>query len=228
MNNISSFSKPASLSSFNAYLYGMRFALLTAFLILLVPVGAKAQTPIRIVALGDSLTAGYGVQPHESFASKLEAALKAEGYDVRVDNAGVSGNTAEQGLARLEQSIAGEPAPRLVIIELGANDMLRRIDPAIPRKHLATILTRLKERKIPVLLTGIHKLSSNFVLFSDPYKAMYKDLADEYDVPLYPFFLKGVAMNGQLNLPDGIHPNAKGIDVVVENILPSVKKALKD
>lgn len=189
---------------------------------------AAAQAPLRIVALGDSLTAGYGLERGQDFASKLQTALVAEGFNVRIDNAGISGNTTEQGLARLPQAIAGERKPDLVILALGANDMLRKFDAAIPQKNLSGMLSSLQAQSIPVLLVGMHKPSSQFFLFSDPYKSMYADLADEYDVPLYPFFLKGVALKGDLNLADGIHPNAKGIDVMVENILPTVKKALKN
>lgn len=197
------------------------------FLILLFPMATWAQMPDRIVALGDSLTAGYGLPSGEDFATKLEHALNIEGHNVRIENAGVSGNTTQQGLERLEQAIAGEQKPRLVIVALGANDMLRKMDVGIPRDNLVQILNVLKARDIPVFLIGIHRLSSTTPFFSDPYKKMYKELAKDYDVPLYPFFLKDVALKRDLNLSDGLHPNAKGIDVMVENILPEIEDALR-
>lgn len=188
------------------------------------PVGA--QEPVRLVALGDSLTAGYGLQPQESLTSKLQSALIKDGYNVHIDNAGVSGNTTAQGRARLEQALSGTQKPRLVIVALGANDMLRKIDLVETRANVAAILTALKDKNIPALLVGIHRPSSSFFLFSDPYKEMFKDLADQFDVPLYPFMLKDVALNAALNLPDGLHPNAAGVDIIVKNMLPSVEKAL--
>lgn len=208
---------------------GFRFFPLLGLLILtfFMPTSVQAQGPLRIVALGDSLTAGYGLPAGEDFASKLQSALISDGYSVRIDNAGISGNTTQQGLARLPQAIGGAK-PDLVILALGANDMLRKFDVSVPRKNLSDMLAVLKAQAIPVLLVGIHKPSSQFFLFSDPYKEMFAELADEYDVQLYPFFLKGVALKGELNLADGIHPNVKGVDVMVENILPAVKKALKN
>lgn len=187
---------------------------------------AASAAPLRIVALGDSLTAGYGLEAGEDFATKLQQALIAEGVEVKIDNAGVSGDTTAGGLARLDWAVQGEPAPDLVIVALGANDMLRGVDPAETKKNLAAILDALKAKNIPVLLAGMRSPMNMGPLFRGKFDKVYSELAKEYDVPLYPFFLKGVAMNADLNLPDGMHPNQKGIDIMVENILPSVRKAL--
>lgn len=187
---------------------------------------ALAQTK-RIVALGDSLTAGYGLQSGEDFASKLQESLIREGLDVRIDNAGVSGDTTAGGLARLDRAIEGEQRPDLVLVALGANDMLRGIDTAVTKKNLSDILRILKEKDIPAFLIGIRSPTATTPFFRGKFDRIYKDLKDEYNVPLYPFFLDGVAMKTDLNLPDGLHPNAKGVDVIVEKITPSVVKALK-
>ncbi len=204
----------------------MRIALF--FLIFCIfPMAVKAEAPLRIVALGDSLTAGYGLESGQDFATKLQEALIADGISVKIDNAGVSGDTSAGGLARVDWATAGDPSPKLVIVALGANDMLRGIDPDVTRKNLAAILDRLKEKNIPVLLAGMRSPTNLGPFFRGKFDKMYRELAREYDVPLYPFFLEGVAMNAELNLSDGIHPNQKGIAIMVENILPSVKKALK-
>jgi acyl-CoA thioesterase-1 len=187
---------------------------------------AMAQTK-RIVALGDSLTAGYGLQSGEDFASKLQESLIKEGLDVKIDNAGVSGDTTASGLARLDRAIEGEHKPDLVLVALGANDMLRGIDTAVTKKNLSAILKKLQEKDIPAFLIGIRSPTGTGPFFRGKFDKIYKDLKDEYDVPLYPFFLDGVAMKADLNLPDGLHPNAKGVDVIVEKITPSVVKALK-
>ncbi len=183
---------------------------------------------MRVVALGDSLTAGYGLPKGEDFATKLQAALIAEGLNVRVDNAGINGNTTADGRRRLEAAIAGEPKPRLVIVALGGNDMLRRVDPAETKENLNFILSTLKERKIPAFLIGMQNPMGFGPFMRGPYADLYDELADEYDVPLVPFFLKGVAMDKTLNLADGIHPNEKGIAIMVANIAPDVAEALED
>jgi acyl-CoA thioesterase-1 len=187
---------------------------------------ALAQTK-RIVALGDSLTAGYGLQSGEDFASKLQESLIREGFDVKIDNAGVSGDTTAGGLARLDRAVEGEQRPDLVLVALGANDMLRGIDTAVTKKNLSAILRKLKEKNIPAFLIGIRSPTRTNPFFPGKFDRIYKDLKDEYDVPLYPFFLDGVAMKADLNLPDGLHPNAEGVDVIVEKITPSIVKALK-
>lgn len=207
----------------------MRTALFFAILVVfpLFSLKAYAQGPVRIVALGDSLTAGYGLESGQDFATSLQKRLIAEGIDVKVDNAGVSGDTSAGGLSRVDWAVAGDPVPRLVIVTLGANDMLRGVDPSVTKKNLAGILDKLKEKKIPALLAGIRSPANLGSFFQGRFDHIYRELSDEYDVPLYPFFLEGVAMKAEYNQADGIHPNQKGIAIIVDNILPSVKKALR-
>jgi acyl-CoA thioesterase-1 len=196
-------------------------ALSLAFALAAAPVAAWAA-PVSIVALGDSLTAGYGLAPGESFPEQLEAALKARGHDVTVANAGVSGDTASDGLARLEWSVPAEAD--IVIVELGANDALRGIDPAVTRGALSRILAKLQERDQAALLVGMaapRNLGHAYVEAFDP---IYPQLAAQYGVSLYPFFLEGVATDPALNQADGLHPTAAGIGVIVENILPHVEE----
>ena len=187
-----------------------------------------AQTADRIVALGDSLTAGYGLPPGEDFATRLEQALTAEGLNVRVQNAGISGDTTAGGLARLDQAIGGEPKPRLVIVALGANDLLRQVPPADASRNLTKILQTLKDREIPAYLIGMRNPMVIGPFGGGPYARMYDQLAEEFDVPLFPFFLKGVAMDKTLNQPDGLHPNEKGVAIMVRNIAPEIADILKD
>lgn len=185
---------------------------------------ARAQSPIRLVAFGDSLTAGYGLGPREGFAPRLEAALKSRGHNVVVANAGVSGDTASGGADRLDWSVPDGTDG--VIVELGANDMLRGVDPKITRAALTRILDRLAARKIPAMLAGMRaspNLGSDYVR---RFESIYPDLAKERGLVLYPFFLEGVVGDRSLNLPDGLHPTAKGVDVVVANITPTVEKFL--
>lgn len=203
----------------------MRFFLFLAILTV-ISTPAFAQTK-RIVALGDSLTAGYGLQAGEDFASRLQESLIKEGLSVKIDNAGVSGDTTAGGLARIDWAIEGELKPDLVLVALGANDMLRGIDPAVTKGNLSKILDKLKEKDIPAFLIGMRSPTSMGPFFQLKFDKIYKELAKEYDVPLYPFFLDGVAMKADLNLQDGMHPNAKGVDVIVEKITPSVVKVLK-
>lgn len=185
------------------------------------PVLAK---PLTIVALGDSLTAGYGLAPQHAFPVKLKAALKARGHEVEIVNAGVSGDTSADGLARLDWSVPNGTSG--VILELGANDALRGLDPQHTRKTLSSIISKLKARDIKVLLAGMQaprNLGADYAASFDP---IYQELAREHDVMLYPFFLEGVAAVADLNLPDGIHPTARGIDKIVANMLPVVEKWL--
>lgn len=186
-----------------------------------------AQQPMRIVALGDSLMAGSGLPKGEDFASKLEVALIAKGLHVKIENAGIAGNTTADGRARLEEAIKGEPKPRLVIVALGANDMLRRIPVAEAKKNLEAILQSLKDKNIPVFLIGMQNPMGG-PLMKGPYAKMFADLEDEYDVPLYPFFLEGVAMDKTLNQGDGFHPNEKGVAVMVENIASEIEDVLEE
>jgi acyl-CoA thioesterase-1 len=186
---------------------------------------AVAQNrPIRVVALGDSLTAGYGLPARDAFPAKLEQALKARGHAVEIANAGVSGDTAAQGRERLDWSVPdGTDA---VIVALGANDALRGLDPAQAERALDDILTRLAPRNIAVLLAGMIAPRSLGPEDARAFDGMYRRLADKHGVLLYPFFLAGVALDPALNLPDGIHPNARGVDVMVSRILPQVEALL--
>jgi acyl-CoA thioesterase-1 len=198
-------------------------ALLLILCALVLSASATAKT-LRIVALGDSLTAGYGLPQSAAFPVKLEAALRANGHDVEVINAGVSGDTASGGLERLDWSVPdGTDA---VILELGANDALRAVNPDVTRKALDAIIRRLKSRGIPVLLAGMHAPRNMGKDYIETFDRIYPELAKEHGVLFYPFFLEGVATDARLNQGDGIHPTAAGIDTVVANILPSVEKLI--
>ena len=177
---------------------------------------------MKIVAFGDSLTAGNGLAAKDAFPAKLERALQAKGLAVAIANAGVSGDTAAGGLARLDWSVpAGTEA---AIVELGANDMLRGVDPALTRKALEEIVRRLTARKIVVLLAGM-KAAPNFGPdYGGAFESIYSDLAARYRLLLYPFFLAGVVREAKLNQRDGIHPTAAGIDVIVAGILPKAEE----
>ncbi|MGE0562905.1 MAG: arylesterase [Pseudolabrys sp.] len=183
-----------------------------------------AQQPIQIVALGDSLTAGYGLPAADAFPARLEAALKAKGLAATVANAGVSGDTSSGGLARVDWSVPeGTDA---VIVELGANDALRGIDPAVTAKALDGILTRLKARRIVVLLCGMRAPPNMGPDYARTFDAIFPDLAAKHGVLLYPFFLDGVAAEAKLNQRDGIHPTAEGVDVIVMRIMPRIEELI--
>ncbi len=180
--------------------------------------------PVKLVAFGDSLTAGLGLPDGASFPAKLEAALRAKGYKITVVNAGVSGDTVADGLARLDWSIPQDADA--VIVELGANDALRGLDPKATRTGLDEIVKRLRQRNVAVMLAGMYaprNLGPDYVAQFDP---IYPDLAKSYDLPLYPFFLDGVATDPKLNQADGLHPTAAGVDVIVARILPTVEALL--
>lgn len=180
--------------------------------------------PVKLVVLGDSLSAGLGLAGPEAFPARLQKALRAKGIAVEIDNAGVSGDTASGGRDRLDWSVPeGTDA---VIVELGANDALRGIDPAVTRSALSEIVTRLKARGIRVLLCGMLAPPNFGSDYTDRFNAIYPELARQLDVPLYPFFLEGVAANARLNQADGIHPTAEGVDVIVKNIMPTVEAYL--
>lgn len=183
-----------------------------------------AAGPVTLLVLGDSLTAGYGLAESEAFPAQLEAALVAQGHSVRVINAGISGDTSAGGAARLEWSLADNPD--LVILALGANDALRGLSPDQTSANLAAIITRLQERQISVLLAGMLAPRNMGEAYYNSFDNIYPQLAQEFSVPLYPFFLDGVAGKPQLNLADGIHPNVAGIQVMVEGILPLVVEEL--
>jgi acyl-CoA thioesterase-1 len=182
---------------------------------------AAGVRPIKLVALGDSLTAGYNLPASAAFPVKLQKALQEKGIAVEISNAGVSGDTSSGGLARLDWSIAKDTEG--VIVELGANDALRGLDPQVTRTSLEEILKRLKARNIPVLLCGMYAPPNYGKDYTAKFNAIYPDLAKAYDVPLYPFFLDGVATVERLTQSDGLHPTAEGIDAVIQNILPTAE-----
>ena len=203
------------------------FKILLSIVLLMMMAGAgpAAAVPFKILALGSSLTQGYGLPPGTEFPVQLQAALKKAGIDAVVTNAGVSADTTAGGLARLDWSLADHPDA--VILELGSNDMLRGIPPAETEKNLRAILTKLKATHVKVLLTGMyaqHNLGADYVKQFD---AIYPRLAKDYNVLFYPFFLDGVALNPKLNQADGMHPNPAGVKVIVARMLPFVKKLVK-
>jgi len=186
---------------------------------------AQAATrPLRIVALGDSLTAGYGLPAGQAFPDALQRALKADGVDVEIVNAGVSGDTAAGGLARLDWSVPeGSDA---LIVELGANDMLRGFDPGETEKSLAQILDKARAAHLPTLLTGMRAAPNLGLDYQHRFDAIYPELASRYGVALYPFFLEGVAGDPRLNQTDGLHPNREGVGLIVKAMLPTVEAFL--
>lgn len=185
---------------------------------------AAAAPPKKLMVFGDSLTAGYGLPRGEAFPVKLQERLKQEGAEVEVLGQGVSGDTTAGGLSRIEYAL--KKNPDYVILELGGNDMLRAIDPAVTRANLTKIMEILKARQIPVLLAGMRAYGNLGPDIDAAYVKMYKELAEKYDCVLYPFFLDGVVADRALNLDDGIHPNQKGIAVIVDRILPAVAELL--
>ena len=201
---------------------GVNLLRAAALAALLAAPAASAAEPVSIVAFGDSLTAGFGLAPGESFPERLEAELQAAGHDVTVSNAGVSGDTASDGLARLDWSVPAEAD--IVIVELGSNDALRGIDPVITRKALSEIVARLKARGQAVLLAGMLAPRNLGEEYGKEFDAIYPEIANQYDVPLYPFFLAGVAADAALNQSDGMHPNGRGVAKIVAAILPEVEK----
>jgi acyl-CoA thioesterase-1 len=178
-------------------------------------------TPVKMVVLGDSLSAGLGLPGASAFPARLQNALKNKGISVDMINAGVSGDTSSGGRDRLDWSVP--EGTQAVIVELGANDALRGIDPAVTRAALSEILTRLKARKISVLLCGMLAPPNYGSDYATRFNAIYPELAKAFGVPLYRFFLDGVASDARLNQADGIHPTAEGVDVIVENIMPAVQ-----
>lgn len=188
-----------------------------------VPVVTPAK-PIKMVVLGDSLSAGLGLSAAAAFPARLQKSLQFRGIAVDMINAGVSGDTSSGGRDRLDWSVP--EGTESVILELGANDALRGIDPKLTRSALSDILTRLKARGIAVLLCGMVAPPNYGSDYSARFNAIYPDLAKSFGVPLYPFFLEGVAADAKLNQADGLHPTAEGVDVIVRNILPAVEAFL--
>jgi acyl-CoA thioesterase I len=188
--------------------------------------GAAGQEakPIKIVVLGDSLSAGLGLGAADAFPAKLQKALKDKGINVDITNAGVSGDTASGGRERLDWSVPD--GTQAVIVELGANDALRGTDPAVTRAALSDILTRLKARNIAVMLCGMLAPPNYGSDYAERFNTIYPDLAKSFGVPLYPFFLDGVAADANLNQADGIHPTPQGVDIIVKNMMPTVEAFL--
>ncbi len=206
--------------------YGLALAIVQA-LLLLFTTPAVAREKL-VLAFGDSLTAGYGLQANQSFPAQLQAALVKQGLAVRVHNAGVSGDTSTAGRARLNWVLASLKAkPDLVILELGANDMLRALPPAQAKANLDAMLTELKRRKIPVLLAGMRASLNNDKTYRAQFDNMYPALAKKHGVRFYPFFMDGVTGNRTLLLKDQMHPTATGVAIIVRGIQPMVSGALR-
>ena len=197
-------------------------ALLIAVTVLNVAAGAAAAP--RILALGDSLTAGFGLTPQQAFPVRLQACLAAAGIAAEVVNGGVSGDTSAGGLARLDWALADHPD--VVLVELGANDALRGIDPRVTYANLDKILARLDAAGTKVMLLGMRAPPNWGSRYQTEFDAIYPKLAEKYHVPLYPFFLDGVAMDPALNQGDGLHPNARGVEIIAERIQPYVVRLL--
>jgi acyl-CoA thioesterase I len=197
---------------------------LIVFLAICGAISSARAEPFKIVGFGDSLMAGFGLGPEAGLTDRLQAALRARGRDVTIANAGVSGDTPSGGLARLDWSIPD--GTQLVILELGANDMLRGVSPDITRKNLDEMLSKLKQRKIAVLLAGMRAAPNLGPDYQNAFDAIFPDLAKKYEVVLYPFFLDGVAGQPGMQLEDGLHPSVEGVDQMVERILPTVEKAI--
>jgi acyl-CoA thioesterase I len=221
-----SYGKPAGKVQSLAVASALRKALVAAGVLFCLVGTAFAQpatsVPLKIVALGDSLTAGLGLPVGEAFPAKLQQALKAKGIAAEIVNAGVSGDTATGGLERLDWSVP--PDTDAVIVELGANDALRGIDPRITRAAIAEIVQQLRARGLPVLLAGMLAPPNMGKDYKVAFDQIFPDIAAAYGALYYPFFLQGVAADRGLNQPDGIHPNAAGVDVIVAQILPTVEQ----
>lgn len=189
---------------------------------------SEAVTGKLVLAFGDSLYAGYGVPQNESFPAELQTALRKQGVEATVRNAGVSGDTTAAGRQRLAYTLDGLPRePDLIVLGLGGNDMLRGIDPRQTDANLRAMLDELKRREIPAMLTGMVAAPNMGRAFGDRFNAIYPELAKDYGVPLYPFFLEGVVTDRRLMLPDRVHPNPQGIDRVVARVAPLVAEQLK-
>jgi acyl-CoA thioesterase-1 len=198
--------------------------LMTAETVLAQGTAVAMAKPVKMVVLGDSLSAGYGLPAPAAFPVRLQKALEAKGIAVDMINAGVSGDTTSGGRERLDWSVP--EGTEAVILELGANDALRGTDPAVTRAALSDIVTKLKARKIAVLLCGMVAPPNYGSDYAARFNAIYPDLAKSFGVPLYPFFLDGVAADTRLNQADGMHPTAEGVDIIVKNILPTVQAFL--
>ena len=195
------------------------------FAVVLAAASPVAARTIRLVVLGDSLTAGLGLPPGKAFPDRLQAALRARGWDVDVLNAGVSGDTAADGLARYDWAVPANADA--LILELGANDMLRGLEPEATKKALSAILDKAHATRLATLIAGMRAAPNLGAEYDRAFDAIYPALAKDHDVALYPFFLDGVAGDAKLNQADGMHPTAVGVDAIVERIEPSVEEILK-
>lgn len=208
---------------------GQMFNCLILFVVLLLlPTDTSAASNskiIRIVVLGDSLTAGYGLRPSQAFPRKLGLALKKRGHNVRIVNAGVSGDTTAAGLARLDWAITKDTDA--VIVELGGNDILRGLPPQKAQKNLDRIFRKIRKRGIELMIAGMIAPVNLGEKYRNSFDSIFPTLAKKYSAVYYPFFLKGVAMQQGLNQGDGIHPNSKGVAVIVKNILPKVEELIQ-
>jgi acyl-CoA thioesterase I len=198
---------------------------LFAALTLLLSHGSASARTLNVVAFGDSLTAGYQLPPDEAFPARLEALAKSKGLDVAITNAGVSGDTTADGLARIDWSVPDGTDG--VILELGANDALRGLSPEESRKNLETMIVRLKERKIAVLLAGILAPPNMGADYEAKFNGMYKELREKHGVALYPFFLDGVTLDAGMQLEDGMHPNGAGTKIMAERFFPIFETFVK-
>jgi acyl-CoA thioesterase-1 len=208
---------------------GARFKLILGTILLpflLFAASIAGAAPIRILAFGTSLTEGYGVPPGAEFTAVLGRRLKQAGIDASVVDAGVSGDTTSDGLSRLDWTLVDRPDA--VILELGSNDALRGIDPALTAKNLSAILGRLKSARLPVLLVGMKAPRNLGLEYDRAFDPIYPRLAMQYDVLLYPFMLDGVALNPKLNQADGIHPNPAGVRIIVDRMFPYVQKLVAE
>lgn len=192
--------------------------------------GSSCDDPLTLLAFGDSLTAGYGLPQDKAFPVQLEQALRAEGYCVAVTNAGVSGDTSAAARGRFEWAWAawpaGQGAPDAAIVALGGNDGLRGLEPARMEKNLDAIVAAMQKQGTKVLLAGMLAPPNLGKAYGEAFAAVFPSVAQKHDIPLYPFFLEGVAGNPALNLRDGIHPTAEGVAVMVKGILPQVRALL--
>jgi acyl-CoA thioesterase-1 len=221
MNRVAAIEKGKQVEKMK--LHVARMGLLAAALLFSIGFQTARSEPGEavIVALGDSLTAGYGLPQNQSFPAQLQAALEARGQKVKIINAGVSGDTATAALQRLDWALPDDADA--VIVELGGNDALQGIPPEGTRQALAKIMDKLKAKGLPVLLAGMEAPRNMGKEYVEQFRAIYPDLAARYDVLLYPFFLDGAALHDDLLQADGIHPNGKGVAVIVENIMPKVE-----
>ena len=201
-------------------------SLVAAGFLTLLTILPLAAEPVRIVGFGDSLMAGYRLDPGQSFPERLEQALRERGHDVVIANAGVSGDTTSGGLERLDWSVPDETD--IVILELGANDMLRAVPPEVTERNLAEMIERLQARDIEIILMGMLAAPNLGSAYRETFDAIFPRLAESYGVVLYPFFLDGVATRSELMLDDGMHPNAEGVGIMVERVLPLIEETLAE